>query len=47
MPEGEIARRGGVKRWRTIKRNGKTIRIAIVRKKGKRGGQTIGKVVSK
>lgn len=47
MPEAEIAKRGGAVRWRTIKKNGKTIRIAVVRKKGPRGGKTVGKVVEK
>lgn len=45
MPEREIRKRGGAKRWRTIKVNGKTIKIAIVRKAGPRGGHTVaGKV---
>jgi hypothetical protein len=41
MPENEIASRGGAKRWRTIKRGNTVIRVAVVKKKGKRGGQTI------
>jgi hypothetical protein len=42
MPEEEIARRGGAKRWRTVKlKDGRTIRIAIVRKAGPRGGHTV------
>ena len=39
--EREIKRRGGVKRWRTIKRDGKTLRCAITRREGKRGGDTV------
>jgi hypothetical protein len=42
MPEGKIKARGGAVRYRTIKKNGKTFKIAIVRKKGPRGGRTIG-----
>lgn len=38
-------RRGGVVRYRTITtgrgKNKRVIRIAVVRKKGKRGGQTV------
>lgn len=42
MPEEEIARRGGAKRWRTVKlKNGSTIRVAIVKKAGPRGGHTV------
>jgi hypothetical protein len=42
MPEKEIRKRGGAKRWRTIKTgNGKYLRIAVVPRKGKRGGHTI------
>lgn len=42
MPEAEISQRGGAVRWRTVKlRNGKTIRVAIVRKAGPRGGHTV------
>ncbi len=42
MPEREIAARGGAVRWRTIRlRNGKTVRVAIVRKAGPRGGHTV------
>lgn len=42
MPEAQIAARGGAKRWRTITLpNGKYIRVAIVSRKGKRGGTTI------
>jgi hypothetical protein len=43
MPEAEIARRGGAVRWRTVKLpSGKFIRVAIVRRPGKRGGRTVG-----
>jgi hypothetical protein len=42
MPEKEIKKRGGAKAWRTIKTGkNKFIRVAIVRKKGKRGGTTV------
>ena len=42
MPEGEIAARGGAKKWRTVTRpGGKTVKVAVVRKKGKRGGSTV------
>lgn len=46
MPEEEIARRGGAKRWRTVKlSDGRTVRVAVVRKAGPRGGHTVaGKV---
>ena len=49
MPEKEIKKRGGAIRWRTIDLpNGKYLHIAIVRKKGKRGGRTVtGKVREK
>lgn len=48
MPEREIKARGGAVRWRTVKLpNGKYIRVAIVRKRGKRGGQTIAGPVHK
>lgn len=42
MPEKEIAERGGAKRWRTVKLpNGKYVKVAIVRKKGLKGGSTV------
>jgi hypothetical protein len=42
MPEAVIAKRGGAKRWRTIKtKSGRTLKVAVVRKKGPRGGQTV------
>jgi len=41
MPKAEEIRRGGVVRYRTIKRGGKVIRIAIVRKSGPKGGHTV------
>lgn len=38
----EIRERGGVVRWREKKtKSGKLFRIAVVRKKGPRGGRTI------
>lgn len=41
MPEAEIRRRGGALRYRTIKVNGRTLKVAVVRKKGPRGGRTV------
>jgi len=42
VPEAKIAARGGAVRWRTVKlKNGQTIRVAIVRKPGPRGGHTV------
>lgn len=42
MPEQEIAKRGGAKKWRTITLpDGRTMKIAIVRKAGPRGGHTV------
>jgi hypothetical protein len=42
MPESEIKARGGAKRWRTVKLpNGKTVKVAIVKKAGPRGGHTV------
>lgn len=42
MPEREIAARGGAKRWRTIRlKNGKYIKVAIVKKAGPQGGHTV------
>lgn len=41
MPNAAITARGGAVRWRTITRNGKTYRIAVVRKAGPHGGHTI------
>lgn len=40
MPEAEIRKRGGAKRWRTKRVNG-YIHIAIVPKAGPRGGHTV------
>lgn len=38
----QIKARGGVVRWRTVKRKGgRTWRVAVVRKKGPRGGRTV------
>lgn len=48
MPEREIAARGGAVRWRTVKlKNGKYVRVAVVRKKGARGGRTVAGDVKK
>lgn len=42
MPEKEIRERGGALRWRTVKLpNGKTVRVAVVRRAGPRGGHTV------
>lgn len=48
MPEPEIAARGGAVRWRTVKlKNGKYVRVAIVKKSGPRGGHTVAGPVRK
>jgi hypothetical protein len=42
MPESEIKARGGAKRWRTVTLpDGRTVRVAIVKKVGPRGGHTV------
>jgi hypothetical protein len=42
MPEAEIRKRGGAIRYRTIKtKDGRTLKVAVVRKKGPRGGRTV------
>lgn len=42
MPEREIRQRGGAVRYRTIKTpDGRTLKVAVVRKKGPRGGRTV------
>lgn len=42
MPEAEIRARGGAKRWRTITLpGGKSMKVAVVRKAGPRGGHTV------
>lgn len=42
MPEKEIVERGGAIRWRTVRLgNGKYVRVAIVKRKGPRGGSTV------
>jgi len=42
MPESEIKARGGAKRWRTVTLpDGRTVRVAIVKKAGPRGGHTV------
>jgi len=42
MPEAQIEARGGAVKWRTLKlRNGQTIKVAVVRKPGPRGGRTV------
>jgi hypothetical protein len=42
MPEEEIASRGGAKKWRTVKlSDGRTVRVAVVRKAGPRDGHTV------
>lgn len=48
MPEAEIKQRGGAVRYRTVKlKNGKYIRIAIVKKAGPHGGHTVAGPVHK
>jgi len=39
--EKKAKARGGVLRYRTMKKGGKTFRIMVTRKKGPRGGRTI------
>lgn len=42
MPEAQIQARGGAKRWRTVKlKNGRYIKVAIVKKAGPKGGHTV------
>lgn len=41
MPEKQIKARGGAVRYRTIKRAGKTLRCAVVKRKGPKGGKTV------
>lgn len=42
MPESEIKARGGAKRWRTVTLpDGRTVKVAIVKKAGPRGGHTV------
>lgn len=42
MPEAEIKARGGARRWRTVTLpDGRTIRVAVVKKAGPRGGHTV------
>lgn len=41
MPESKIRKRGGAVRYRTVKKGDKTLKCAIVRHKGPRGGRTI------
>jgi hypothetical protein len=48
MPEAEIRRRGGAKRWRTVKlKGGRYVHVAVVGKKGPRGGVTVAGPVRK
>jgi hypothetical protein len=48
MPEKQIAARGGATRWRTVRlKNGKYIRVAVVRAAGPRGGHTVAGDVKK
>lgn len=48
MPEAEIKARGGAKKWRTVRlKDGRTIRVAIVKKAGPRGGHTVAGTVRK
>lgn len=42
MPEKEVAARGGAKKWRTVKlRDGRYVRVAVVKNAGPRGGHTV------
>ena len=42
MPETEIRSRGGAIRWRTVRlKGGRYIKVAVVRRKGRRGGKTV------
>jgi hypothetical protein len=42
MPEAEIRKRGGAKRWRTKRLpNGEVLHIAVVRRAGPKGGHTV------
>lgn len=45
MPEPKIDERGGAVRWRTIRtgngKNAKYLKVAVVRKKGPKGGTTV------
>ena len=47
MPEDKINARGGALRWRTIRvgkgKHAKPMRVAIVRRRGPKGGKTIAK----
>ena len=39
--EKKIRKQGGVKKYRTIKRGGKTLTCAITKEKGPKGGRTV------
>lgn len=41
MPEAKIKARGGAVRYRTIKKNGKTLTCAVTRRKGPKGGRMV------
>jgi hypothetical protein len=42
MPKAEERARGGAVRYRTIKlKDGRYIHVAVVRRRGRRGGQTV------
>lgn len=48
MPEREIQARGGAVKWRTIQlKNGKYVRVAVVKKAGPHGGHTVAGNVKK
>jgi hypothetical protein len=48
MPEKEIKKRGGAKRWRTVRlKDGRYLHIAVVPRRGKRGGHTVAGPVHK
>jgi len=41
MPSREEAERGGAVRYRTVRIGRRYLRVAVVRKKGPRGGRTV------
>jgi hypothetical protein len=45
MPARQERARGGVIRYRTIRRGRRLLRISVVRKAGPRGGHTIAKPI--
>lgn len=39
--EAQIKRQGGAEKYRTIKKGGETLTVAVTNKKGPRGGKTV------